>query len=146
MSNLSEQDDSMAARAIGRRRFMQAALGVGALGFVPALAGCERKGGAPRVVVYVSVDDVLAREVLAACTAATGIEIDAVFDTEASKTTGLENRLRSEVDRPRADLFWSSEGFSAVRLASAGVRCGLRGPRRIATMTAAGSPSRRARV
>jgi iron(III) transport system substrate-binding protein len=121
MSNLSEQDDSMAARAIGRRRFMQAALGVGALGFVPALAGCARKGGAPRVVVYVSVDDVLAREVLAACTAATGIEIDAVFDTEASKTTGLENRLRSEVDRPRADLFWSSEGFSAVRLASAGV-------------------------
>ena len=63
----------MAARAIGRRRFMQAALGVGALGFVPALAGCERKGGAPRVVVYVSVDDVLAREVLAACTAATRV-------------------------------------------------------------------------
>jgi iron(III) transport system substrate-binding protein len=121
MPEQSTHFDTMAARETGRRSFIRAAIGVGALGFVPALAACARRKGAPRVVAYVSADDVLAREVLAACTAATGIEVDAVFDTEASKTTGLENRLRSESDRPRADLFWSSEGFSAVRLASAGV-------------------------
>jgi hypothetical protein len=99
---------------------MRAAAGVGALGLLPALAGCAARSGAARVVAYVSLDDVLAREVLAACTKATGIEVDAVFDTEASKTTGLENRLRAERDRPRADLFWSSEGFAAVRLAADG--------------------------
>jgi iron(III) transport system substrate-binding protein len=117
----AEQVDSMAVRAVGRRRFMQVALGAGAVAMLPALGGCRRAAGAARVVAYVSVDDVLAREVLAACTAATGIEVDAVFDTEASKTTGLENRLRAERDRPRADLFWSSEGFAAVRLAADGV-------------------------
>lgn len=111
----------MAVHAVGRRRFMQVALGAGAVAVLPALGGCRRAAGAARVVAYVSVDDVLAREVLAACTAATGIEVDAVFDTEASKTTGLENRLRAERDRPRADLFWSSEGFAAVRLAADGV-------------------------
>jgi iron(III) transport system substrate-binding protein len=121
MSHECKRVDPMANRLVERRGFIRTAVGVGALGLVPALAGCTRKGGAARVVVYVSVDDVLAREVLAACTAATGIEIDAVFDTEASKTTGLENRLRAERDRPRADLFWSSEGLAAVRLAADGV-------------------------
>jgi len=79
--------------------------------------------GIPRaaVTVYTSADDMLAREILAECSRATGISIAPVFDTEATKTTGLENRLRSEVDRPRADLFWSSEGFAAARLGAAGV-------------------------
>ncbi len=74
-----------------------------------------------RVTAYISADAHLAREVLAACTARTGIAIDAVFDTEASKTTGLENRIRAERDRPRADLFWSSESFALVQLASEGL-------------------------
>jgi ABC-type Fe3+ transport system substrate-binding protein len=75
----------------------------------------------PRIVAYVSADDAIAREVLAACSAETGIEIVPVFDTEATKSTGLENRLRAERDRPRADVFWSSEGFATARLASEGV-------------------------
>ena len=74
-----------------------------------------------RVIAYVSVDDALARGMLAACTAATGIAIDPVFDSEVSKTTGLENRIRAERDRPRADLFWSSESFALVKLASEGL-------------------------
>lgn len=73
------------------------------------------------MVAYVSADDVLAREVLAACTRSTGVVVDAVFDTEATKTVGLENRIRAERGRPRADLFWSSEGFSVVRLAADGL-------------------------
>jgi iron(III) transport system substrate-binding protein len=125
MAHELNQVDPMANRFVERRRFIRTAVGVGAVAFVPALvpalAGCTRRAGASRVVAYVTVDVVLAREVLAACTAATGIEIDAVFDTEASKTTGLENRLRSERDRPLTDLFWSSEGFAAVRLAAEGL-------------------------
>ena len=78
-------------------------------------------GGASRVTIYASADDAVAREVLAACAEATGVELVPVFDTEATKTSGLERRIRDERDRPRADLFWSSEGFAPVRLAAEGL-------------------------
>lgn len=108
-------------RAASRRSFSLAALR--ALALAPLVGGLPSCGqsNARRVVAYVSADDVLAREVLAACSRSTGVEVDAVFDTEAAKTIGLENRIRAERDRPRADLFWSSEGFSVVRLAAAGL-------------------------
>ena len=73
------------------------------------------------VVVYVSADESVARPVLAAFTDETGIPVTPVFDTEATKTTGLANRLRAERDRPRADLFWSSEIAHTVTLADEGV-------------------------
>ena len=132
-SQKSREVSSMATKVIERRAFLRAAAGVGAFGLLPAISGCGKSPGdgssgadgrsvaRGRVVVYVSADDVLAREVFAACSAATGITIDAVFDTEATKTTGLENRVRSERSRPRADIFWSSEGFSAVRMANDGL-------------------------
>ncbi len=78
-------------------------------------------GESASVVMYISADDALARVVLAACTRDTGIEIVPVFDTEATKSTGLENRIRAERDRPRADLFWSSEAFAVLRLAADGL-------------------------
>lgn len=113
--------DAVAAGEVSTRRdavrTLAAALYAG--GSMALLARCA----APRaaVTVYTSADDVLAREVFAACTRATGVTVAPVFDTEATKTTGLENRLRSESDRPRADLFWSSESFAVARLAAAGV-------------------------
>jgi len=85
---------------------------------VALLAGC---GERPGVVVYVSADESVARPILAAFTAETGIPVTPVFDTEATKTTGLANRLRAERDRPRADLFWSSEIALTVELAGDGV-------------------------
>jgi len=111
------------APRVTRRRALRAvgglALGGTAASFVaPWFAACTSRSGprgaAARVTAYVSADDALAREVLAACTKATGIEVDAAFDTEANKTVGLERRLIAERDRPRADLFWSSEGFAAA--------------------------------
>jgi len=90
--------------------------------------GCGTGARGTRVVGYISADDVLAREVLAACARATGVEVDAVYDTEATKTTALENRIRAERDRPRADFFWSSEGFAAVRLAADGLLAELPEP------------------
>ena len=105
---------------------------VGALAVAGACArwmtGCGTGARGTRVVGYISADDVLAREVLAACARATGVEVDAVYDTEATKTTALENRIRAERDRPRADFFWSSEGFAAVRLAADGLLAELPEP------------------
>lgn len=85
---------------------------------VLAIGGC---GGGESVVVYVSADESVARPILVAFEAKTGIRVDPVFDTEASKTTGLANRLREERNRPRADLFWSSENVQTIRLAEEGV-------------------------
>lgn len=117
-------------RRTPRRAWSCAALrrcGLFAAAAIPALVllGCGSRQPAsdekPRIVVYASADDAVAREVLEACSAETGIELVPVFDTEATKSTGLENRLRAERDRPRADVFWSSEGFATARLASEGV-------------------------
>jgi len=112
--------------ALRRREALARLAALGAAALLPTgvgtlLGGCGPRGRAGSVVVYASADDSLARIVFAACTAATDVAIVPVFDTEATKNTGLENRIRSERDRPRADLFWSSEGFSVVRLASEGL-------------------------
>jgi iron(III) transport system substrate-binding protein len=70
-------------------------------------------------IVYVSIDEPFAREVLAEFQKRTGIAPVAIFDSEAGKTTGLVNRIIAE-DRagsPKAHVFWSSEIFNTIRLA-----------------------------
>jgi len=39
----------------------------------------------------------------------TSIGVDAVYDTEATKSLGLVERLIREADSPRADVFWNNE-------------------------------------
>ncbi len=84
-----------------------------------ALGGCG--AGEPPVVLYVSADEYVAREVVAAFEKQSGIRVDMVGDTEATKTAGLVNRLRAERDNPQADVFWSSEIFMTISLAEEGV-------------------------
>jgi len=87
-----------------------------------APTGCSSRGEErTEVVVYVSADDVYAREILAAFERATGVRPIPRYDTEAVKTVGLVNALRSEADNPRADVFWSSEVFLTIQLADEGV-------------------------
>lgn len=90
------------------------------------LASCERKqagagSGAGSLTLYCSADSVYAEPIIAEFARRTGVRVDPVFDTEATKTTGLVNRLLSEKDRPRCDVWWSSEPFGTIRLARAGV-------------------------
>src|SRR5580698_3713649 len=59
------------------------------------LAGCG-KGGAPVVVIYTSQDEVYAEPILKDFEKQTGIEAQAVYDSEAVKTVGLVNRLLTE--------------------------------------------------
>jgi iron(III) transport system substrate-binding protein len=75
----------------------------------------------PGVVLYVSADDHIARQVVGAFERETGIRVATVGDTEQTKTTGLANRLRAERDNPQADVFWSSEIFNTINLAEEGV-------------------------
>lgn len=90
-------------------------------GLLGILTGCERETDSPSVVVYVSADRAVALPILEAFTRQTGIEVRPLFDTEATKTTGLANRVRRERSRPRADVFWSSEPFAVEQLAAEGL-------------------------
>src|SRR5258706_10399776 len=69
-------------------------------------SGCQRKN---EVVVYTSVDQVVAEPILNAFEKASGTRVRAVFDTEETKSTGVLNRLIAEGNRPQADVFWSGD-------------------------------------
>jgi len=74
-----------------------------------------------RVVVYTALDEMYSAPVLAEFERTSGIDVVAVYDTEASKTTGLVNRLIAERNRPRADVFWNNEVVQTIVLKDIGV-------------------------
>jgi len=84
--------------------------------------GCSAGGrGDMLVVVYTSMDQVFAERVFDEFEQASGIRVLAVYDTEATKTVGLVNRIISEKENPRADVFWNNEVFNTLRLKKAGL-------------------------
>ena len=90
--------------------------------FSSNLFSCKRtpppnKRGEREVVLYCSVDQAIAEPVIAEFEKQTGIKVLSRFDTEASKTVGLVQRIRAEAASPIADVFWSSEVFHTIRLA-----------------------------
>ncbi|MFM7132951.1 MAG: extracellular solute-binding protein [Planctomycetota bacterium] len=149
--NEPDGEEARLSRRAATTTLLAGGFGLALAGVLPA--ACGRRARQGEVVIYASADDAIAREVLHACTIATGVRLARVFDTEATKTTGLENRIRAERNRPRADLFWSSEEFATARLAADGllaalpddVRAGF-GPARITADGHALAFSVRARV
>jgi iron(III) transport system substrate-binding protein len=105
----------------GRRR----ALALLAAGITGGLAACTRRTPTPNgtVVLYSSVDDEYLRLVVEKFEKSTGIRVLVKGDTEATKTTGLVERLRAEfaAGKPGADVWWSSEPFLTIALADEGV-------------------------
>lgn len=103
------------------------ALGVVSLPLAGAMSACRRVSstGAPAggssVTVYCSLDRDIIEPVLAEAGRALSMTVDAVYDTEATKTTGLALRLQSEAARPRADLWLSSEAINTASLAAQGI-------------------------
>ena len=86
-----------------------------------SLVSCTGLDTPRQVVIYASVDQVYAEPVLRQFEEHTGIKVKAVYDVEASKTTGLVNRLIAEKDRPLADVFWSGEFAQTILLKQRGV-------------------------
>jgi iron(III) transport system substrate-binding protein len=89
------------------------------------VSACGRSGTtseAPRsVTVYVSTDRVFSEPVLQEYQRRSGVTVNAVYDTEETKSTGLANRLIAEANRPQADAFWSNEPVRTLVLKSRGV-------------------------
>ncbi len=82
-------------------------------------AGCKTKTN--EVVVYTSVDQIFSEPVLKAFEKETGIKVNAVYDTEETKSTGVMNRLIAEKDNPRCDVFWSGDPVRTLVLKNKGI-------------------------
>jgi iron(III) transport system substrate-binding protein len=72
-------------------------------------------------VLYTSADQAVAEPIIARFEKESGIRVLSRFDTEATKTAGLVQRIRAERSRPTCDVFWSSEVFHTIRLAEEGL-------------------------
>ena len=89
----------------------------------------KRSGARRQVVLYCSVDQEYAEPIIAEFEKGSGIKVLARFDTEATKTLGLVQRIRAEAASPVADVFWSSEVFYTIRLAREGLLAGYNSER-----------------
>lgn len=77
-------------------------------------SGCTQKK--EQVIVYTSVDRNFSELVFTDFEKKTGIKVLASYDTEASKTTGMVNKLIEESKNPRADVFWNGEFAQTIML------------------------------
>jgi iron(III) transport system substrate-binding protein len=95
------------------------------------LSSCSRSGtteASRSVTVYVSTDRVFSEPVLQEYQRRSGVTVNAIYDTEETKSTGLANRLIAETNRPQADAFWSNEPVRTLVLKSRGVLAPYRSP------------------
>jgi iron(III) transport system substrate-binding protein len=95
------------------------------------LSACERRGepkssketeaAGREVVAYIALDREFAEPILSDFTARTGIAVQAVYDTESTKSLGLASRIRAEANRPRCDVHWNNEILHTLRLKQEGL-------------------------
>jgi len=103
--------------------------------FLAITAACTSGGCAnggedikAEVVAYTSLDQVFSQPIFAEFETSTGIRVKAVYDSEATKTTGLVNRLITEKGHPQADVFWNSETGRTIVLKRKGVLAPYKSP------------------
>lgn len=90
------------------------------LGFT-GLAGCVKQPESA-VVVYSAADREYSQPILDSFERkAAGIEVVKQFDVESTKTVGLANRISSESNQPRCDVFWNNEIMHTLALEKKGL-------------------------
>ena len=73
------------------------------------------------VVIFTALDQVFSEPILKDFESATGIRVKAAYDIEATKTTGLVNRLIAEKANPQCDVFWNNEIIKSIILKQKGI-------------------------
>jgi len=98
--------------------------------FYCLIACCSFACGAekPTVVVYASRDQLYAEPIFSEFERATGVRVQAVYDTGSTKTAGLTNRLLAEKDHPQADVYWNTEVVRTIVLKHSGVLASYQSP------------------
>ncbi len=114
------RDDDFAAReVVGNWGIFLPILVILAIISVSAYFALNKRSNV--VVVYAAQDQVYAEQIFKQFTKETGIQVRAVYDSEAVKTVGIANRLLAERDHPQCDLFWSNEELRTRLLAAQNV-------------------------
>jgi iron(III) transport system substrate-binding protein len=113
---------------LNQRVVLRILLTVAAIGFVGCGSPEQSQTAIRTVTVYVSTDRVFSEPVLREYERRTGVQVNAVYDTEETKSTGLANRLIAEKPRPQADVFWSNEPVRTLVLKSRDVLAPYRSP------------------
>jgi iron(III) transport system substrate-binding protein len=85
------------------------------------------RSGDDTVVVYCAHDAVFADAVIAAFRQRTGIQVSVRYDSEATKSLGLLERLIAEADHPQCDVLWNNEQLGTMDLAARGLLSSYRG-------------------
>ena len=98
-----------------------------AITVMPCVLGCSRNAQNV-VVVYVSEDQVFSEPILRDFEKETGIRVQAVYDTEEAKSTGVVNRLIAEKNNPQADVYWANEPIRAELLRQRGIAATYQSP------------------
>lgn len=73
------------------------------------------------VIVYAAQDQVYAEPVLKEFERQTGVKVRAIYDSEATKTVAIANRLIAERGRPQCDVYWGNEELRTRQLAAQNV-------------------------
>ena len=73
------------------------------------------------VVVYAAQDQVYAEPILKDFEKQTGVKVRPIYDSEATKTVAIANRLLAERKHPRCDVYWGNEELRTRQLASQNV-------------------------
>ncbi len=82
---------------------------------------CNAKTNKKEVIIYTALDQVFSEPILQDFEKTSGIKVKAVFDIEATKTTGMVNRLIAEKNNPQCDVFWNNEVIKTIILKRKGV-------------------------
>lgn len=101
------------------RRYPWLSLGVAMVLLGGWVVGCGDTR--PEVVVFAAQDRVFAQPILAEFERTAAVRARALYDSEATKTVGLANRLIAEAARPRADVWWSNEEMRTRQLVARGI-------------------------
>jgi iron(III) transport system substrate-binding protein len=89
--------------------------------FLIAINSAKRLKSGRVVVVYAAQDQVYAEPILKDFERQTGIKVRAVYDSEATKTVAIANRLLAEREHPQCDVYWGNEELRTRQLASRGI-------------------------
>ena len=92
------------------------------------LSACSKVDDGRSVTVYVSEDQVFSEPLLKGFEKKTGIHVNAVYDSEESKSTGVMNRLIVEKANPQADVYWANEPIRAEVLRKKGILAPYKSP------------------
>jgi len=76
----------------------------------------ELPKGSGEVNIYTAVDQVHSEKIFKEFEEATGIKVNPVYDLEANKTTGLTNKILTEMEHPVCDVFWNNEFAQTIEL------------------------------